>query len=162
MKEIVIFFLSGKEYAMDISCMQGLENYTPISPMGGLGGKLLGVVTIRGQVLPVIDIKKTMVLPSVDVTPETKYVVIKTSHGEAAFVVDGVSEISQIDGADVQPCPPLISGENSSTGYVDFVARKGGKLILCINPDGLVTGEEWTQIDKLLKEAELQNGENDD
>lgn len=162
MKEIVMFFLSGKQYGIEISNMQGLENYSPMAAMEGVGGKFLGIVTIRGEMIPVINIKKCMVLPPAGVTAETKYVVLRTSHGDAAIVVDGVSEIVQIEGEDIQPCPMLIAGDK--TGYVDFVARKDDHLVLCVKPDGLLSDSEWTEINKILKEkeAELQNGDKDD
>lgn len=162
MKEIVLFFLSGKQYGIEISGMQGLENYSPMAAMERLGGKFLGIVTIRGEMIPVINIKKCMVLPPVGVTVETKYVVLRTSHGEVAIIVDGVSGIIQIEGEDIQPCPALITGDK--TGYVDFVARKDDHLVLCVNPDGLLSDFEWAEINKILKEkeAELQNGDKDD
>lgn len=162
MKEIVLFFLSGRQYGIEISRMQGLENYTPMAAMDGVNGKFLGIVTIRGEMIPVINVKKCMVLPPAGVTAETKYVVLRTSHGQVAVIVDGVSEIVRIEGEDIQPCPSLIAGDK--TEYVDFVARKDDHLVLCVNPDGLLSDSEWAEISRILKqkEAELQNGDKDD
>lgn len=156
MKEVVVFFLSGKEYGVDITGMQGLENYVPVTKMPDLEEKIMGVASIRNETVPILDIKKCLVLPPVSVTKETKYVIFETNYGKAGFVVDGVSEILRVDGGNVQECPSIVQGEK--TGYVDFVAKNGENLVLVINPGNLLAEQEW----KKIKEAIDNMEENDD
>ena len=77
MKEVVTFFLSGKEYGADVSEIQGIENYVEYAKEPGLSDGFLGIVSIRDEWVPLLNLKKKMVLPPVPVTGETKYLVFQ-------------------------------------------------------------------------------------
>ena len=155
MKEIVVFFLSGKEYGVEIGGMQGFENYVPMTEVSDPDGKMLGVVTIRGEMVPIINIKKCLVLPPAGVTEDTKYVILRTSNGKVGFVVDGVSQILRIEGDDIQEFPRLLQGKE--TKYVDFIARKEMNLVLVINPEGILTEKEWKNIRNMIQDMEVND-----
>lgn len=155
MREIVVFFLSGKEYGVEIGGMQGFENYVPMTEVSDPDGKMLGVVTIRGEMVPIINIKKCLVLPPAGVTEDTKYVILRTSNGKVGFVVDGVSQILRIEGDDIQEFPRLLQGKE--TKYVDFIARKEMNLVLVINPEGILTEKEWKNIRNMIQDMEVND-----
>ena len=155
MKEIVVFFLSGKEYGVEIGGMQGFENYVPMTEVSDPDGKMLGVVTIRGEMVPIINIKKCLVRPPAGVTEDTKYVILRTSNGKVGFVVDGVSQILRVEGDDIQECPRLLQGKE--TKYVDFIARKEMNLVLVINPEGILTEKEWKNIRNMIQDMEVND-----
>lgn len=150
MKEVVTFFLSGKEYGVEVSRMQGIENYEEMAAATDLPECLAGIVSIRDELVPVVDIKKKLVLPPVAVTGETKYLVLFARRGKLAFVADGVSRIIQVDDDALQDFPSLMQTERTS--YVDFVVQKEGHLILAIDPEGLLTEEEWSDIENVLED----------
>ena len=156
MKEVVSFFLSGKEYGVDITHVQGIENYVDMHA-GAQGLDFLkGFVTIRDEIIPVIDIKKSLVLPPAGVTEETKYLVFPTSQGTLAFIVDGVSKIFKADGDDVQNFPPLM--QTNLTGYADYIVRNPeGNLLVVINPANLLGADEWKALNELLSKMEEEN-----
>ena len=52
MKEVVTFFLSGKEYGADVSEIQGIENYVEYAKEPGLSDGFLGMVSIREEWVP--------------------------------------------------------------------------------------------------------------
>ncbi len=150
MKEIVAFFLSGKEYGVEVGHIHGLENYAEILPMEGMPETFLGVVDIRGEAIPVMNIKKKLVLPPVEVTRETKIAVFSTRRGKLACVADGVSQIFQVEGGDFQNVPAILRRDD--TTYVDFVAKIDKGLVIVINPENLLTDEEWKSVTKMLTE----------
>jgi len=156
MKEVVSFFLSGKKYGVDISRVQGIENYVEMSAGAQGLDFLLGIVNIRDEIIPVINIKKCLVLPPAGVTEETKYLVFPTSHGTMACVVDGVSKIFKADGDDVQNFPPLM--QTNLTGYADYIVRdEEGNLLVIINPENLLKEEEWNAMQEMLSKMEENN-----
>ena len=83
MKEIVSIFLCGKMYGVDIENIQGIENYTDVIRTGGEPGCLDGFVVIRESQIPMINLRKKLVLPPVPVTEETKILIFMTDHGPA-------------------------------------------------------------------------------
>lgn len=150
MKEVVTFFLSGKEYGVEVSRMQGIENYEEMTTAADMPDCLEGIVNIRDEMIPVLDIKKRLVLPPAAVTGDTKYLVIFAKRGKLAFVADGVSRIIQVNDDDLQDFPSLMQTERTS--YVDFVVKHEGHLVLAIDPEGLLTEEEWGDIENILED----------
>ena len=57
MKEVVTFFLSGKEYGADVSEIQGIENYVEYAKEPGLSDGFLGIVSIRDEWVPLLKLK---------------------------------------------------------------------------------------------------------
>ena len=149
MKEVVIFFLSGKRYGVEVSWLQGLENYQEMSSVKDMPDFLLGVTEIRGEILPVLDIKKRLVLPAVPVSGETKYLVFRMEKRKLAVIADGVAEIVRAEGDALQDFPALMNTE--ATSYVEFVVNHGGQLVLSVNPERLLTEEEWGKVEKMLE-----------
>lgn len=149
MKEVVTFFLSGKKYGVEVSRLQGLENYQELSPVEDMPDFLLGVIKVRDEIIPVMNIKKRLVLPNVAVSRETKYLVFRMERGNFAVMADGVAEIMRVEGNDLQDFPSLMNTEETS--YVDFVANQSGQLVLVVKPEGLLTDEEWGKVEKMLE-----------
>ena len=158
MKEIVSFFLSGKKYAVEVSHMQGIEKPRKMNQPPDMPDFLEGVVDIRGEMIPVMAIRKKLTLPAAEKTEKTKFLVFPTKQGKMACIVDGISRILKIDDNNVQAFPPII--QNAGTGYADFVARYEGELILVINPDNLLSEEDWKTVHEMLDRMEEEE-END-
>ena len=154
-KEIVQFFLSGKKYAVELQSMQGIENYSPMTNVMDSGAKMKGVVTIRGELIPVINIGVCLSIQPSPVTQNTKYVLLRTLYGTMAIVADDVGDISRLSEDEVRECPSIVQAEG--TGYVNFVARDGKSLVLVINPDNLLTKEEWEGIRSSMEEIGKKN-----
>lgn len=158
MKEIVTFTLSGKEYGVEVGKLQGIENYADMLQVQDMPEGIQGTITVRKETIPVFDIKKQLMLPAVGVTPDTKYVVLRTTQGKLAVVVDGVSKIVKAEGQEMQNFPVLL--QTDATSYVDFIVKKENQLILTINPENLIERDKWKEINKALKKMET-GGSND-
>ena len=146
MKEIVTFFLSGKEYGVEVDKMQCIENYVDMTQAAEMPECLQGIVMIREEVIPVLNIKKQLVLPTVPVTEDTKYLIFLTSHGKLACVADGISKILKADEDNVQQFPPIM--QTKETRYADFVVKDETHLVIVINPENLLRREDWENVDK--------------
>lgn len=159
MKEVVTFLLSGKTYGVEVSRMQGLENFVDMVQTPDMPEYLQGIVTIRKEAIPVVDLKRKMVLPATDRTSETKYVILRTSHGKLGIVADGTGKIVKAGGEDVQAFPEMMKTE--ATSYIEYIVKDEGKLILTINPDEFLTNDEWEIVQKALDDLETDGGNND-
>lgn len=153
MKEIVTFSLNGKEYGIEISGMQSLENYKEISPFPDAPEGVAGTVKIRDEIYPVFNIREKLdpVGSQVDgvteVTEETKFLLLKTSVGDIACVVDSVGKVFRAEGDDIQQFPSV--ARTKETTYIDFVARRNNALIVVLKPDELLTEEQKESIQKI-------------
>lgn len=147
MKEIIVFFIGGTEYGVEIAGMQSLENFTGIQPFSDVPECILGTVKIRNEMYPVYDLKAKLAIPATEATEDTKVLLLRTKAGSLACVVDSVSKVFRAEGANIQQFPGVARTE--ATQYIDFVVRKDNELIVVINPEQLLTEEEAEQIRKI-------------
>lgn len=161
MKEIVSFFLCGKLYGVDVSDISGIELYSDVVKTGCETETMLGIADIRDEKIPVMDIRKRLVLPQAPVTMDTRIIIFRTGRGKLACVVDGIPGIIQADGKDVQEFPALM--QDKKTGYSDCVVKNGEELIIVLNPDKMLADEEWQAVEKMMKELaeDSEGGQND-
>ncbi len=155
MKEIVSFFLSGKKYGVEISRMQGIEKYRERVSVVDLPECLQGVIDIRGELIPVVDIRRHLILPPADVTDMTKYLIFRTSHGKLACLIDGVSNIIKVGDENVSSVPPLM--QSDTTEYLDFLARSNGELIIVISLENFLSDEDWKKVNETINKVEEKN-----
>lgn len=158
MKEIVTIYLSGKKYGVEVCQMQGIENFTEMTLAPDMPDCMQGVITVRKETIPVVDIKKQFVLPAAEITQNTKYLVLRTSQGKMAVVADGVAKILKVEEEDVQDFPAIV--QTKATSYVKFIVKSEGQLILVINTDAILSAEDWGAIQKVLED--METGGNDD
>ena len=153
MKEIVSFYLSGKIYGVEVSHMNGIEIYSDYIPVNeSKMPSFLGFVDIRGDKIPLVNIRHYLILPQVPVTDNTKYLVFRTEQGPLACIADGVAGIFRAEGENVQDFPFIM--QNKKTGYADFIARKGEDLVIVISPDRLLSKNDWRLIHSIIKKME--------
>lgn len=155
MREIVSFYLSGRKYGVRMSHMEGFENYREMVQQPDMPDFLEGVIDVRGELIPVVDIRKFLILPAVSVSGDTKYVILRTIKGKLAFMTDRVSEVLRIEDAYVMGVPALM--QTGDIGYIDFVAKSGTDLILAINPERLLGAEDWKAVNEIKDKMEAQD-----
>lgn len=147
MKEIIAFFISGREYGVEISGMQSLENYQEIAPFSEAPKCILGTVTIRGEVYPVYDIRSKLSLPPVEITEDSKILLLRTNAGTIACMVDNVGKVFRAEGENIQPFPQV--ARTDGTDYIDFVAKRENALVVVINPNAVLTEEEVKEVSEI-------------
>lgn len=148
MKEIIAFFVNGKEYGIEISGMQSLENYQEVTPFPEAPDCILGTIKIRDEVYPVYDIRAKLGIPSaITVTETTKMLLLHTKEGTLACVVDSVGKVFRADGDNVQPFPKV--ARTDGTEYIDFVVKRGNDLLVVIDPNELLSNEDSECVKKI-------------
>lgn len=150
MKEVVSFFLSNQKYGVEMKYMQGIERYREMTRPSGMPECLLGIVEIRNEKIPVVDMKARLFLPPTEVTENTKYLIFLTVHGKLACLVDGISQILKAGGEDLQEVPEYM--HRKATEYMDFIARNGNDLVIAINPEHFLEDGDWKKISEMLDE----------
>ena len=152
MKEIIVFFLSDKEYGIEISGMQSLENYREIQHASDLPDGMNGLVQIRDDIYPVYDMKLKFCLPARQVTEDTKILLLRTHAGKVAIVVDRVGKVFRAEDKDIQEFPRV--ARTRDTDYINFIAKRGNDLIVVVNPDTLLTDEQYAAVEEKESHAE--------
>ncbi len=130
-KEILIFSITDKQYGVEVGGLQGIENYIPPTEVAGGPQIAAGVVKIRQEVYPVIDLRKMFCLPVTEATDETKYLILNTQAGQVACIVDSVIEIFTGRDKEIQPFPTML--RTQGTQYADCIMKVHDKLVVVMD-----------------------------
>ena len=130
-REVLSFVLGGELYAWDIVAVQEIIGPSPLSRLPRSPAWVLGVMNLRGRVIPVFDLRLRLGLDP-EQSQEPVYMVLRAGGKTVAFVVDGVRDVLQVDPDLVQP-PPDFSGRFSGEGLVGLL-RQDSEMIRLLDP----------------------------
>lgn len=138
---VVGFSLSGQEFGIDIRQVQEIIRPVQITRMPGSPGFVLGVINLRGRIIPVVDLKSRFGLPVVETTAGgTKIVIAEISGRLMGISVDHVSEVVKVPESQVAPPPDLATTVDSA--YVFGVAKVKGRLLIILDLGKIFSEEE--------------------
>ena len=148
----ILFHVGNEVYGIGILNIRGIEKVANIFPIPNAPSYISGIINLRGDVIPVFNLRDKFGLPSEPVTDATKLIIAKSKDIVVAFVVDQVKEIIEIPEEEMVD-PPIIV-KNVNTKYVGKVAHIRDSLVIFLDLDGLLSESEQENIEKILKETE--------
>ncbi|MBP3569846.1 MAG: chemotaxis protein CheW [Lachnospiraceae bacterium] len=146
----IIFRVNEGEYGLDVSQVNAIETLSDVVPVPNAANHILGIMNLRGDVLPVYSLRTKFGLQEVPVDEQTKIIVTKSCGVTIAFKVDEVREIIECDDAKLADFPSI--ARTPETAYVDKVANHNGRLILLLNQDKLLAESEAQAISQLVSD----------
>jgi len=137
---MLTFQLGGETYGVDILRVKEIRGWTPVTRIPQSPPEVLGVLNLRGAVVPIVDLRMRFRLASAEFSPTTVIIVLSMQDAEGrrecGVVVDGVSDVADVQPEALQP-PPTICGKVPSEFIKGLVAVQDRMLIL-LNVDALV------------------------
>jgi purine-binding chemotaxis protein CheW len=139
--QYLTFILDDEEYGIDILSVRGIQGWERVTPIPNTPAYMLGVINLRGDVVPIVDLRRRFGLESVPYTPRTVVIVVRVEHKDKnrtiGLVVDAVSEVYNIDTSDLRPSPDL--GGAISSDFVRGLAMVEDKMVIVLEIDRLIT-----------------------
>jgi len=125
--ELISFEIGGQEFCIDIISVREIRGWTPASPMPQTPPYMLGVINLRGAVMPVMDVRQRLGLGVTE--PSTRHVIVVVHEGDqlAGLLVDAVQETFLVDAAQFQ-APPELSASNEAA-FVDAILPLEGRML---------------------------------
>ncbi len=127
----VVFAIADVEYALPVASVLQMESFTGATAVPGAPAYVLGIVTVRGRVLPVVDLRRRVGLPPSAPTPDTRIIVTELEGRVVALCVDRAREVIDLDAAARQPAPDLVN--ERSAGLVHGMHAVGKRLLLLLD-----------------------------
>ncbi len=125
--ELISFAIGGQEYCIDIRQVREIRGWTPATPIPQTPEHVLGVINLRGAVMPVLDLRCRLGLGRTEPSPRHVIVVIEHGTRTAGLLVDEVQETFQLSAGLLQP-PPEMGGE-AGTPFVDAIIPLEGRML---------------------------------
>ena len=139
--QLVTFSLAGEEYAVDIMRVKEIIRVPGITKVPNAIHYFEGVVSIRNQLLPIVNMRTFFGLPDMDINDQARVIIVDTGAITAGFRVDRVAEVIRVPKNLIEPPPLIFAGQEGAR--VRGVAKlNGGKrLLMCLNAENLLPAD---------------------
>ncbi len=150
MSKYTIFNIGEDVFGLDISRVFEILRVQKIFSIPGLPGFLTGVMSVRGAVIPVMDLR--LRFGTKPAGKKERIILVRYGEEKIGFLVDEIREILRLNPEEIRPSPSLFKG--FKTEYLTGLGKKGDQIILLLNIDNLLTSEEkiWLKESKELLE----------
>ena len=138
------FWLGKEEFAVPVGRIREIIPWQDITPVPQAAPYVLGVINLRGKVVPVMDLRLRLGMAGQQRGVRACIVVMqpdaKRTRSPIGVVVDGVSEVLQIQASEMEDTAALASGWMRQ-GYVNQIAKCKGKVKLLLEIDSVLAGQ---------------------
>jgi purine-binding chemotaxis protein CheW len=134
--EMIAFCAGAQEFCLPVTSIREIKSWTQVTPIPQSPRFVLGVVNLRGTVLPVIDLAVRIGYEPTKPTPRHAIIVTESSGGIAGLLVDAVSDIITIRKDQVQPIPDVAS--ELAKSFVSGVISLESRMIGVIELEGVL------------------------
>jgi purine-binding chemotaxis protein CheW len=147
---LLVFTLADWRCAIELAYVERVYRAVAVTPLPDAPDIVLGVINVRGMVLPVVDIRRRFRLPEKTLMPDDRLIVAHSSGRLVALVVDGVTGVIECLEKDITSAPAIVPGME----YVEGVARLKDGLILIHDLSRFLSLEEKTALEQALSNVQ--------
>lgn len=146
--KFVTFKLDEEVYALDINQVREVLDIIAITKVPQTPKFVRGVINLRGNVVPVVDLKLKFGMAETEKTVDTRIVITEIIvDGEATVVgalADSVREVLELEPSEIGPAPRI--GTRLKTEFIRGMGRKNDEFIIILDIDRVFTVDELTMV----------------
>ncbi len=142
--QFLTFNLGQEQYGVDILRVQEIRGWHPVTRVPYAPAHVLGVLNLRGTIVPILDMRMRFNLASVEYAPTTVIIVLQVqgANGTHVFgiVVDSVSDVLDVQARDVKAKPDC--GVAVNTDFISGLVTVGERMVMLLDVDKLMSADE--------------------
>ena len=147
--QLVTFTVNEEIYGSEIIRVQEIIWLTAITRVPKAQEHIIGVINLRGQIIPINSLAKRLKLKKdIEQNELSRIVIFKTGELVAGVIVDSVSEVIRVPLKNIEPAPEINADKGSN--YIQSVAKMSRKIVIILDVDKIILGD--------IKDDEGDNG----
>ncbi len=136
--QLCSFLVGGERYVIDIMRIREIVSPLPVTPVRRSSPLVEGVIDLRGQVIPLVDLRKALGVPVTGLDRGAKHVIVAVGGGVVGLTVDGMGRVLTVPRSAIQLAPALMDdGEGT---VFPGVLNHGGSLYLLLDLKAILAG----------------------
>ncbi|MCL4558395.1 MAG: chemotaxis protein CheW [Deltaproteobacteria bacterium] len=139
-KELLCFPLGSQEYGIELSSVREIIRVKEITPVPNTADFILGIIVLRGEIIPIIDLRKRIGLPFLGFTPGTRFIMVSFAESMTGLVVDSIPDVKKVPVESIQPADLI--GTVDIKFITGISTSRGGFTILL-------------KLEEILKQADM-------
>ena len=144
---LISFMVGDEEYGLDILRVKEVIRIREITRLPRAPSFVKGIINLRGDVIPIIDLRDKFGLEHQDYTSMTRVIVVDVDGRLIGMVVDAASQVVRIPSDQIEPPPPIVGG--LSVEFIKGVGKLDERLIILLNIDRILSTQEKVELAKL-------------
>jgi len=136
-RQYVVFQIDQQEFGVDIHKVSIIEKYMNITRVPTTPAYIKGVVNLRGEIIPVMDLRIKFGLPSKEPDDDTRIIMLKFNDIALGVIVDSVAEVVDFTEEELESVTSITN--DRTLDYVVGIGRIGQRLITVLNIEKLIT-----------------------
>lgn len=148
-KQHIIFSVGDEEFGLDVLRVQEIIRYVEPTKIPHAPAFVEGVINFRGEIIPVINLRRRFSLQSVSDHDFSVIIVIETNGKTFGLTVDQVSDILSIPDDKIQPAPEFSA--RAGTEYLKAMGKLGNRLILILDLDKIISLNYQKELEEAIE-----------
>ncbi len=134
------FRVGDEDYGIEILYVTEIVGMQKVTEVPDMPGYVKGVINLRGQVIPVMDVRTRFMLPPKDYDDRTCAIVVNMDSTIIGLIVDSVDEVMNIPADEISP-PPAIN-ESWSCRFINGMGKVGNRVKILLDVGKLLFNED--------------------
>jgi purine-binding chemotaxis protein CheW len=134
------FKIADEDYAIEIKYIIEIIGIQRITKVPNISDFIKGIINLRGNIIPVVDVRKRFNLNEIDYNDRTCIIVVRLSNTSIGLIVDEVQEVVNIMEDHIAPPPPTNKGTHSK--FIQGIGRIGKSVKILLNINRLLYEDE--------------------
>ena len=160
LRQYLTFILDGEEYGVPILKVNGIQGYERTTPIPNSPDYVMGIINLRGEVVPIVDLRKRFGLEKIPYDSHTVVIVVRIGAQNdkkrtVGLVVDAVADVHDIDQEQIHSTPEF--GGKISDNFVKGLGMIGEKMVILLEIDNLIDWKKVSGDDKNDTAARAEN-----
>jgi purine-binding chemotaxis protein CheW len=147
LSQLISFEVGQEEYGLEILRVKEVIRLREITRLPRAPSFVKGIINLRGDVIPIVDLRDRFALEHQEYTPMTRVIVVDVEGRLVGMVVDAASQVVRIPADQIEPPPPIVGG--LSAEYIKGVGKLEDRLVILLNIDRILSSEEKAELDRL-------------
>ena len=147
-QQFLTFRLAGEEYGVGILTVQEIRGWSSVTSVPHTPAWLLGVINLRGVVVPIIDLRIKFNAASAEYNETTVVIILTLASRVVGVVVDAVSDVITLGAAQIKPAPTL--GGGAETSHIIGFGTLDERMRILMDVEKLIAGTDMGPVDKAV------------
>jgi purine-binding chemotaxis protein CheW len=144
--QYLTFMLKEEVYALDITKVREVLDFTAVTKVPQTPDYMMGVINLRGSVVPVVDMRLKFGMSETEATVNTCIIIVEVDFDGEIIILgalaDSVKEVLELDPEQIEP-PPRI-GTGVKTKFIKGMGRQNNEFIIILDIDKVFSTDELT------------------
>lgn len=139
-RELMVFWVADEQYGIGISELQEIIKVPEITKVPRIGPSILGIFSLRGTIVPLLDLRKVLRLEAAPLTKQARILVVRAGDDWVGLVVDRVISVVRVEADAIDP-PPIRTDADVSE-MLAGVGRVDDQMVIVLDVKAVVQAME--------------------